>query len=337
MSDEKETPENEDDSPLTLTEAVAALSDEERGVDPDAVETPEAPAKEAAERPAKTDPTRYQIAGRRGARELRKLERAAKDLEAREKAAALAAQERAELEEARALAKLQREDPAAFAEKTGLDIDRMTTSWLEKTKPDAKLSALEKRLDAEKAEREKSGETARAAETRARIEAAEKTFISALAEKAEDYPAIADLEPHELFDGGRGLAYQVSREIKAEMDRLGYPADKVPSDEQIMRELNAREEAKLAKRAARLGYSRGAVAPAERLRPTAVPSGRTIQGAATRQRAAAPPPEPDFSRSMSSGDRARVIAEELEKERRRAAGGRLWPSPGVSDRVATTT
>ena len=313
MTVEVETGTTEEEHAPTLTEAVAAMTPEERGDD----ETPADEPKAEAEKP---DAGRYQATGRRGARELRKLERARKELDERAKSLTLAEQERAELKEKRELEQLRKDDPAAYAERVGLDVDKMTTTWLEKSKPESKLTDLEKRLDAEKAEREAEKVAREQGSVKARIATAEKIFAETLAEKAEDYPAIADMDPGELFAGGptgHGVAYVVSREIKAEMDRLGYPADKYPTDEQILKELNAREEAKIAKRAERMGYSRGS-APAPKP-SVAKPSGKTIQGAATRQRAAAPPPETDFARNMTSGDRANAIAEELAKEMRRAA------------------
>ncbi len=316
MSAETETAE-EETPPPTLTEAVAAMTADERGEDAESDTTT------VEDATAKTEPKpsagQYQATARRAARESRKLDRVRADLDAKERGAALAAQERAELEEARALAKLAKDDPAAYAEKTGLDIDRMTSTWLANGKPDAKVSALEKRLDAEKAEREEAAKDSEAVSTRARIDATERTFVKLLEEKADEYPAIADMDAGELFDGGNGPAYRVAREIKAEMDRLGYAATTFPTDDQIMAELNAREALKIEKRAARLGYARGE-APASKPRPAA--SGKTIQGSATRQRAAVPPPEANFNRAMTSADRATAIAEELAKESRRTASGR---------------
>ena len=320
MSAEVETETTEEEHAPTLTEAVAAMTPEERGDD-------ETPAEEPRAEAEKPDAGRYQATGRRGARELRKLERARKELDERAKSLTLAEQERAELKEKRELEQLRKDDPAAYAERVGLDVDKMTTTWLEKSKPESKLTDLEKRLDAEKAEREAEKVAREQGSVKARIATAEKLFAETLAEKAEDYPAIADMDPGELFAGGptgHGVAYVVSREIKAEMDRLGYPADKYPTDEQILKELNAREEAKIAKRAERLGYRRETepkrtVAPTARAVAGLERLGKTIQGSATRQRAALPPPETDFARNMTSGDRANAIAEELAKEMRRAA------------------
>jgi hypothetical protein len=316
VSDPVETEETtEEEHAPTLTEAVAAMTPEERGDDPDAVV--EAP--EAKQEPAREPNGKFQAAGRRGARELRKLDRARQELSAREEKVRLAEAERAELAEKRELEQLRKDDPAAYIERTGLDVDKATQKWLASGRPEAKVDALAARLDAEKAEREAERKASEAGTVKARIAEAEKTFVAALSEKAEEYPAIADMDPGELFASGNGPAYQVAREIKAEMDRMGYASDAQPTDEQIMRELNAREEARIAKRAERMGYTRGS-APAPRVAPVAKPASKTIQGATTRQRAAAPPAPKDYSRAMNGGDRANAIAEELAAEMRKASG-----------------
>jgi hypothetical protein len=305
--DDTETAAAEPFESLSDTIAKATAEEQEKlGEAADGAEAdPAKPAPAKAEHPA--------AQGRRSVRERRKLERASKELADRQTAVQLAAQERAELEEARELRKLRDENPAEYARRTKLDLDKMTDGFLAGQKPDAKIDALSKQIADDKAEREK--ERSAAAIREAREE--ERKFHEELQGKAETYPALADLEPEELFGEkdrpGTGMAYRVSKEVMAELQRLGHKV--VPKDfnDLVFAEMNAREQAKIDKRATRLGYAKGAPAAAK---PAAGPA-KTISGRTTQQRAAAPPPADDFNRVMSSAERVEAM---VALAKRQAAG-----------------
>lgn len=304
--DEEEAPE----APESLADTIARASAEEQAKLGETTE--EEPAAAAAEKPGDEEPAKPahpQAAGRRSVRERRKLERAAKELEAQRAAQALAAQERAELEEARELRALRETDPVEWTRRTKLDLDKFTDGFLYANKPDTKVDALAKEVAEDKAARAK--EKADNALAAARDE--ERKFKAELDAAAEEYPAIADMDARELFGRqGEGPAYEVGREIEAELKRLGY--DRGPTNAEICAELNAREQEKLDKKAARLGYTKGV--PATPARAPAA-AGRTISRSATSQRAAPPPAADDFNRVMSSAERVEAM---VQLAKRQAAG-----------------
>jgi len=303
--------ETEAGEALSVSEEIAKAAAEEQAKLGDGGEDEHTDAETPAAKEPKQAPEKFQAAGRRGARERRKLEKATAASQEAAAAATLAAQERAELEEARELRKLREADPAAYARRVRLDLDKLTDGLLLEGTPQAEIQKIKADLAADKAEREKREEAAGLAAARDE----ERKFKAELDAAADEYPAIADLDPEELFgERGQGAAYKVGREIEAELKRLGHTRG--PTNAEIFAELNAREQEKIDKRAARLGYTKGP-APAAARGPAPASGGRTITRGATSQRAAAPPPADDFNRVMSSAERVEAM---VQLAKRQAAG-----------------
>jgi hypothetical protein len=292
MSEEKEPQQEEE--PKTLLEAAreadeaARESAERPPTDGESAEKAAKPEKE----PKRAPDGRFIALERAGRRERQRAERARQEAEQARQAAALASKERDELEEHRRLVALAKDRPHELIGKLGIDLDKLTNGLLEQGTPDAKVRELEARLDREAKERELA--ESRASE--ARREATYNEFVR-LAE-SDDYAELADMERPEIISMG----LRVAREIKDHFASRGEHS-RVPSDAEILAEMNARKAALREKR-----------------RPAAVeaPARATRATGASRAPAKAAPEALDLDRAMTSGERAQALAEAM----RRAGLGR---------------
>lgn len=261
MADESDLVAGLQGETQTVTETPADAPEDGDAVDGTG-ETADAGGEDAAEDAAedkaakKPDGTeKYRGLARRAARAAKKVEARMAELRAEESRVGLSRQEREELAALRQVKGLVGKSPREAARALGIDLNKLYEEILATDTPEerarqaarAELEAAEKtRADAlakQQAERQKEAHAH-----------AERAFI-AQAQDATKYPYLDDVKPAVLLTEG----LSIGREIQAELQRLhraepGKGWDRDPTDEEILREYNAREQRRFERR-------RGAAAP----------------------------------------------------------------------------
>jgi hypothetical protein len=186
---------------------------------------------------------------------LRRKEKAERERVATESARlaerekALADKEKA-AEELKELKDLATKSPYELAKRLGMSIEQLAEEVTSSDSPEAKIKALEKRL-AEKDERQTAAQREEAERAK---DTAERQFVAQIRGSEKDFPESQDLSDRQLVEAG----YEAARDIQAHLDRIG--AYRQPTRYEVLREVEAREAAKTAKKLAR---HKARTAPAE--------------------------------------------------------------------------
>lgn len=212
---------------------------------------------------AKPDGTeKYRGIARRAARAQKKVEARMGELRAEEQRIGLTREERAELDALREIKGLVGKSPREVIRRLGIDVNALTEQILAEDTPEERARQAA-RAEVEAAEKVRQEREAKARDEQARAAAAheERAFLIEAADPAR-YPYLADVDE---VTGRPSLALparafvaaslEIGREIHAELQRLDrqYPGqgwDRTPTNEEILREYNAREAKRFAKRGA---------------------------------------------------------------------------------------
>jgi len=213
--------------------------------------------------PAKPDGTeKYRGIARRAARAQKKVEARMSELRAEEQRIGLTREERAELDALREIKGLVGKSPREVIRRLGIDINALTEQILAEDTPEERArQAARVEIEAAEKQRREAEEKQRAEHARAAAEHERRAFLTEAADP-EKYPFLAEKDD----TSGRvvlalpGPAFvaasiEIGREIHAELQRLdaahpGQGWDRLPTNEEILREYNAREAKRFAKRGA---------------------------------------------------------------------------------------
>ena len=273
MSDESDLVAGLQGETPTVTETPADAPEDGDAAD-DAGETGDAGGEDAADGQGAEDKAakkpdgteKYRGIARRAARAQKKVAARMAELRAEESRVGLSRQEREELAALRQVKELVGKSPREAARALGIDLNKLYEEILAADTPEerARLAARAEIEATEKARKEAEAK-ARDEHNRQAHAHAERAFIAQAADP-KAYPFLDDIL---RTDSGkidvevlptflaRGLS--IGREIQAELQRMnraepGKGWDRDPTDEEILREYNAREQRRFERR-------RGAAAP----------------------------------------------------------------------------